>query len=105
MSGGGKKSPSPDQCREKFYSMSWAYWKYWTEKKKKPGNGRPKAFLHEMEMHDILHDDPAFNPPIVKSSLGTEETSSTIALGEDISSDSCSSNENEKKLKRKKKGN
>lgn len=55
-----------------------------------------------MEMHDILHDDPAFNPPIVKSSLGTEETSSTIALGEDISSDSCSSNENEKKLRRKK---
>lgn len=64
---------------------------------------RPKAFLHEMEMHDILHDDPAFNPPIVKSSLGTEETISTIALGgEYISFDSCSSNENEKKAQKKK---
>lgn len=36
----------------------------------------PKAFLHEMEMHDILHDDQAFIPPIVKSSLGTKKTSS-----------------------------
>ncbi|XP_062572701.1 uncharacterized protein LOC134234651 [Saccostrea cucullata] len=102
MSGGGKKSPSPDQCREKFYSMRRAYRKYLTEKKK-TGNGRPKPFLLEMEMHDILHDDPAFNPPIVKSSLGTEETSSTIVLGgEDTSSDSCCSSENEKKAQKKK---
>lgn len=37
MSGGKKKSPSPDQCREKFYSMRRAYRKYLTKKKKKTG--------------------------------------------------------------------
>lgn len=33
--GGGKKSPSPNQCREKFYSMRRANRKYLSEKKKK----------------------------------------------------------------------
>jgi hypothetical protein len=68
-----KKSPSPEQCREKFYSLRRSYRNFIAEKKK-TGNKRIKPFIHESEMYDILHDDPAFSPPIVMSFFGTVET-------------------------------
>lgn len=71
-----KKIPSPEQCREKFYSLRRSYRNYIAEKKK-TGNKRIKPFLHESEMYDLLHDDPGFNPPLLMSSLGAVETNNS----------------------------
>jgi hypothetical protein len=40
---------------------------------KKTSNKRPKPFYFETEMQLLLNDDPAFKPPVLKSSLGTQE--------------------------------
>ncbi|XP_056019847.1 uncharacterized protein LOC125660619 [Ostrea edulis] len=68
-----KTNPSPEQCREKFYSLRRSYRNFIAEKKK-TGNKRTKPFIHESEMYDLLHDDPAFSPPLLMSSFATIET-------------------------------
>ena len=57
-----------EQARERFYTIKRSYSKYLTESKK-TGNGRPKIFLLETEMADILQNDPTFKPICTRGSL------------------------------------
>jgi hypothetical protein len=57
-----------EQARERFYTIKRSYSKYLTESKK-TGNGRPKIFLLETEMADILQNDPTFKPICTRDSL------------------------------------
>lgn len=57
-----KNKPNSGQCREKFYALKTAYRSFISESGK-TGNRRQKPFLYETEMHDLLHNDPAFRPP------------------------------------------
>ena len=41
------------------------------------GNKTPKPFIYENLMTDILKDDPAFNPPVVKGHWEKEKRSLT----------------------------
>ena len=67
-----KNPPTADQCREKFYSLKRGYRKYLSETCK-TGNKRLRPFVYEEQMEELLRDDPAFKPLVVKSSLGREE--------------------------------
>lgn len=58
---------SATQCRDKFYWLKRGYRKFLSECK------RPKPFYFEIEIQLLLNDDPAFKPPVLKSSLGTQE--------------------------------
>lgn len=86
-----QKNPSPEQCREKFYSLRRSYRNYIAEKKK-TGNKRIKPFLHESEMYEHLHDGPGFIPPLLMSSLGAVETNNS-------EENSCSEKDPQKKRK------
>jgi len=57
-----------EQARERFYTIKRSYRKYLTESKK-TGNRRPKIFLLETEMADILQNDPTFKPICTRDSL------------------------------------
>ena len=67
-----ESAASATQCREKLYSLKRGYRKFLSECKK-TSNKRPKPFYFETEMQLLLNDDPAFKPPVLKSSLGTQE--------------------------------
>jgi len=75
-------APSATQCREKFYSLKRGYRKFLSECKK-TGNKRPKPFYFETEMQLLLNDDPAFKPPVLKSSLGTQEVNNNNSGNQD----------------------
>lgn len=96
-----KPFPSAEQCREKCYALKRAY-RQFVANSSKTGNKRPKPFLHESEMYTLLNDDPAFRPPVVRSSLGTEinnvdecEASSSQSNGEKPPKRSCTGSRGE----------
>lgn len=56
------------QCREKYYTLKKAYRKHVAESNK-TGNKKPRPFLHETLLADILTDDPTFTPVVAKGTL------------------------------------
>ena len=65
------------QCRDKFDSLKRGYRKFLSECK------RPKPFYFEIEIQLLLNDDPAFKPPVLKSSLGTQEDNNNNSGNQD----------------------
>jgi len=105
----GRGSISGEQCRERFYTLRKSYRKFMTESSQ-TGNKAPKPFIYESLMTDILKDDPAFNPPVVKGSLGKRKKKSDEVSEEDESGEeqengnANATGQEEKKIKKKKKG-
>ena len=50
---------------------------------KKTGNRRPKPFIFESEMLNILEGDPALKPVVMKSSFGANEINNNVAYTDD----------------------
>lgn len=57
-----------EQAREMFYTLKRGYRKY-VLKSNKSGNKRPRPFLLEKEMEEILAKDPTFAPVAARGSL------------------------------------
>lgn len=56
------------QCRERYYTLKKAYRKFITDSNKS-GNKRPKPFVYEDLMADIIQNDPTFSPVVSKGTL------------------------------------
>ena len=59
---------TPDQCRERYYTLKKNYRKFLSESQQ-TGNRRPKPFIYEQLMADVVTDDPCFSPPVARGSL------------------------------------
>lgn len=96
---GLERELKPDQCREEFYSLRRVY-RNFTAQKGKTGNKRPKPFVHEEDMFQLLHDNPSFNPPVLKSSLGTNDVNNNNSSRIDNNSPSTCTQDAEGELRK-----
>lgn len=64
----GTVNVTGQQCRERYYTLKKAYRKFVADSKK-TGNKRPKPFIYEELMADIVLDDPTFTPVVAKGTL------------------------------------
>ena len=54
---------------------------------KRTGDKRPKPFVFEKEMHDLLQGDPAFKPVVVRISFGVKEVNNNVVTSLPVSDD------------------
>ena len=72
------------QCRERYYTLKKAYRKFVTDSNK-TGNKRPKPFIYDELMADIVQDDPIFTPVVAKGTLGVASHTDQSESDADVS--------------------
>lgn len=86
------------QCRERYYTLKKAYRKFNAESNK-TGNKRPRPFLYEDLMADILQNDPTFSPVVAKGTLKHDQDNTSEDDDEEPGTSSKSQQQPHKKKK------